>query len=269
MKAFNPHRFGVLLRHDVMTARTRLLRQFLAAWICLSGILCTEAYIFRTSLHANPHDMGIREMMAGHAVAAATALFLFAVSSTFVLLRTKPQRIARLALPATNAEKYAASLLLGVAVPAVSVALALLLAGLTHAALVPLLGDWHHSLLPEIRDVVGSLNPIGQPFDATRWWTRVVCAALFLSEAAFFLLMGTLLRRHPFLTGSLVQFGLLLLYIVIATRFRRFDHWLWNAVSSSLPLTTLLLLAIAIALTWLSYRQFCRIQVTPRKLLCL
>ena len=216
----------------------------------------------------------------GAFVMISVFLILGGISFTFEVLKEKNKRIAILMLPASNAEKFVARLLL------CTVGVWLL------NAVCVLLGDGLRQLI-----FLWSENPLGSalpslweflvdrgtvfvqvmddPFTAGHnpgWWSAACALAASFMTYSFFLLGSAVFRKQAFILTGLCGVAITLAGAYVAGTVAGLFEYSYTQeeliafLVYCVPVFTIIQLLLGIGFTWLSYRLFTHMTVVRRKL---
>lgn len=287
MKSFSIHRFGLLLKLNLLVNRRAWLSLSLGLLIC--NAMCQFGSFFTSvKLMALTRPVSLpAEIVWANAFSHlrmclffVTWVIIFAgFSMTCQIFKTKGRRIYWLTLPATNLEKWLCRLLLCTVGVLVLHFAAFLVTDLLRMALLSTQSVPPGSALPGITHAVGEnvqqwlslfTKYIPQGVDASvnqihGAWVALYSLSFVLLTCAAYLLGAALFRRSPFwkTTGILFAIALLMGYVLaqvdVVQRSVTID-------SHIIPLSVILFSLLTAAFVWLSYRLFCRMPVTRRKL---
>lgn len=267
---FSIKRFGQLLRWDMVANRhTAVVVLFLVmgllAMVYLPWLVRIMAY--SDVLHFD--DDGAYRI----ATMGWTAIFAIAVAGPAMAglpFGNRRKALACMALPATQLEKFLSRYLLPTAGLVVVAVCAIAVANLVQMAVALLVtGGVKGSFWSVTADFAGRLfadGAIRRAFASADDVAYTVCVLLLLlASHAFFLLGGMFFRRWP--VALTVLAFMLLAYLDGALGINLFKCMTQAISYSSLMAAAVVLLSLAViaALYWLSYRLFCRMQITNHK----
>lgn len=267
---FSIKRFGQLLRWDMVANRhTAVVVLFLVmgllAMVYLPWLVRIMAY--SDVLHFD--DDGAYRI----ATMGWTAIFAIAVAGPAMAglpFGNRRKALACMALPATQLEKFLSRYLLSTAGLVVVAVCAIAVADLVQMAVALLAtGGVKGAFWSVTADFAGRLfadGAIRRAFASADDVAYTVCVLLLLlASHAFFLLGGMFFRRWP--VALTVLAFMLLAYLDGALGINLFKCMTQAISYSSLMAAVVLLLSLAViaALYWLSYRLFCRMQITNHK----
>ena len=216
----------------------------------------------------------------GAFVMISAFLILGGISFTFDVLKDKNKRIAILMLPASNAEKFVARLLICTVGVWVLNAVCILLAD----GLRQLVYHWSDtplgSALPALWEFIGNNGTVfssamSEPFVAgqsTGW-----CAVAFVVSSgfmiySFFLLGSAVFRKQAFILTGLCGLGLTLAGTYLAGtvaglfEYSFTEKEVFAFLVNIVPVGAVVQLLVGAGFVWLSYRLFERMTVVRRKL---
>ena len=281
MKNFNIHRFGLTLRQDLFSHKRLLMRTFggmFAACFLILMIAFFEDIVAPTQIMI---DGSLQFDYANHDHAKAFmtvvifVVFLQGASLIFSNLRTKEERIAFLALPATRLEKFLVRWIYGAVVYVALFCLALIAADLLRYAITPLIGPGRPPLVfPEFfAEIVPKINVDyvgGGDFNETyvrdvRPWILASLAMISVWLHSVYMLGSSLFRKYAWINTTIAGIVIFLVLVVVISNLP--DMELETKLTSSGMSKACV--AVAFVLTvfnyWASYRVFSRIQVVTRK----
>lgn len=269
-RVFSVKRFWRLLRWDMVANRhtavvVALFVTALLAMVYLPWLVRVMAYS-----DALAFDAGGAERIA---TMGWTAIFAIAVAGPAMAglpFGNRRKALASMALPATQLEKFLSRYLLSTAGLVVVAVCAIAVADLAQMAVALLVtGGVKWSFWSVTADFAGRLfadGAIRRAFASADDVAYTVCVLLLLlASHAFFLLGGMFFRRWPVVLSVLAF--MLLSYLDGALGINLYKCMVQAASYSSLTAAAVLLLSLAAiaALCWLSYRLFCRMQMTNHK----
>ena len=269
-RVFSIKRFWRLLRWDMVANRhtavvVALLVMGLLAMVYLPWLVGVTAN--RDVLH---FDEGGAERIATMGLTAIFAIAVAGPAMAGLPFGNRRKALACMALPATQLEKFLSRYLLSTAGLVVVAVCAIAVADLVQMAVALLVtGGVKGSFWSVTADFAGRLfadGAIRRAFASADDVAYTVCVLLLLlASHAFFLLGGMFFRRWP--VALTVLAFMLLAYLDGALGINLFKCMTQAISYSSLMAAVVLLLSLAViaALYWLSYRLFCRMQITNHK----
>ena len=269
-RVFSIKRFLRMLRWDMAEGRhTAVVVSFL-----VMGLLAMVYLPWLVGVTANRDVLHFDEGGAERiATMGLTAIFAIAVAGPGMAglpFGNRLKAMACMALPATQLEKFLSRYLLSTAGLVVVAVCAITVADLVQMAVALLVtGGVKGSFWSVTVDFAGRLfadGAIRRAFTSSDDAAYTVCVLLLLlATHAFFLLGGMFFRRWP--VALTVLAFMLLAYLDGALGINLFMCMTQAIGYSSLMEAVVLLLSLAAiaALYWLSYRLFCRMQITNHK----
>ena len=269
-RVFSIKRFWRLLRWDMVANRhTAVVVSFL-----VMGLLAMVYLPWLVGVTANRDVLHFDEGGAERiATMGWTAIFAIAVAGPAMAglpFGNRRKAMACMALPATQLEKFLSRYLLSTAGLVVVAVCAIAVADLVQMAVALLVtGGVKGSFWSVTADFAGRLfadGAIRRAFASADDVAYTVCVLLLLlATHAFFLLGGMFFRRWP--VALTVLAFMLLAYLDGALGINLFKCMTQAISYSSLMAAVVLLLSLAAiaALYRLSYRLFCRMQITNHK----
>ena len=207
-------------------------------------------------------------------------LILGGISFTFEVLKEKNKRIAILMLPASNAEKFVARLLLcTVGVWLLNAVCVLLGDGLRQLIFL-----WSEnplgSALPSLWEFLvcrgtAFVQVMDDPFTAGHnpgWWEAAFALAASFMTYSFFLLGSAVFRKQAFILTGLCGLGLTLVGTYLAGtvaglfEYSFTEKEVFAFLVNIVPVGAVVQLLAGAGFVWLSYRLFERMTVVRRKL---
>lgn len=269
-RVFSIKRFLRMLRWDMVEGRhTAVVVSFLVmgllAMVYLPWLVRVTAY--RDVLH---FDEGGAERIATMGLTAILAIAVAGPGMAGLPFGNRRKAMASIMLPATQLEKFLSRYLLSTAGLVAVAVCAITVADLVQMAVALLVtGGVKGSFWSVTADFAGRLfadGAIRHAFATADDVAYTVCVLLLLlATHAFFLLGGMFFRRWP--VALTVLAFMLLAYLDGALGINLFKCMTQAIGYSSLMEAVVLLLSLAAiaALYWLSYRLFCRMQITNHK----
>lgn len=243
-----------------------------------------QAMIFYTVCNSpGADDWYIESRMhsaTGAFVMISVCLILGGIAFTFEVLKDKNKRIAILMLPASNAEKFVARLLLcTVGVWLLNVVCVLLGDGLRQFVFL-----WSDnplgSALPYLWEFIADqgtafvqvMDDSFRPGQNPGWWQAAFVVASCFMTYSFFLLGSAVFRKQAFILTGLCGLALTLVGAYMAGTVAGLFECSFTPeevevfLVNSVPVMTIAQLLLGIGFTWLSYRLFTHMTVVRRKL---
>ena len=198
----------------------------------------------------------------GFCIFIAIIVIHLGYSRIFARLKTKQKRIAYLTLPATNAERYLASLLFVLIVFPLCVLLALILGDTLRMFIFGMTGGEWQSAVPYLFKENMLFLPRFSSWNKFVAW--MMDSSVLLWICSLYILGGTWFRRHAFfiVTGAIIA-----LFIIVAVFIPRASFFIPNAsnpttiISAIVYPLILIFIVAAIFNFWWSYKIFKRFQI--------
>ena len=281
MKNFSLKRMAQVMRITFCQNHNRFLNIGIAY---LLAHFVGQAMIFYTVCNSPEatdwYIAGRMHSATGAFVMISAFLILGGISFTFDVLKDKNKRIAILMLPASNAEKFVARLLICTVGVWVLNAVCILLAD----GLRQLVYHWSDtplgSALPALWEFIGNngtvfFRAMSEPFVAgqsTGW-----CAVAFVVSSgfmtySFFLLGSAVFRKQAFILTGLCGLGLTLAGTYLAGtvaglfEYSFTEKEVFAFLVNIVPVGAVVQLLVGAGFVWLSYRLFERMTVVRRNL---
>ena len=278
MKNFDMHRFATLLKWHLAGNRREILNVFLG----LAVGFFVMVMFFTQVLNVNDglvemagadwmYIARVHQSMAGGVFCIAVTVFVGA-ARIFRNMKDTPQRTTFLMLPASNLEKWLLRFLHATVLTFLLACAALVAADVVRMLIAPLWGK------PFVSGVAWLLTREAMGMEATmpgRGLFLVILVSIFLVTHATFVLGGTLFRKNPFLLTWFVVLLLAMLVgkisISLADVLSEHNRVLLQYDNRGLQadwltwVGTAIHYLLAIAMYWLSYKVFTRMQVINNK----
>lgn len=282
-KTFDLHRFGMVLRWDLLT-------NWKSYFYSNAGLAIGIIMLSISMLYSFPHSYFIVERdlnyyyecrMTGF-LAAIFILFIFiSACNIFSNMKTKLQRESFMMLPANNLEKYAARFLMMSIGSIIMMLIATLIADFVQFVLSFFMTPGYHASI-----IGSSLNQIykaatdagNNPISILAWQYKIDAAILgwsFLTMIySFCLLGGTFFRKQPIILTAVSG---IIIFMIIGYcgseleewgAFDFFKHLNYDNPGTSLCMAifwSVIFLALAASSLWASYKIFTRMQVICNK----
>ncbi len=274
MEKFNIKRFGQTFKWLFCENSNRLLLWLLGLTL---GFMMIDSFLI-WSMQQVPQDVkniqqeGIDYQTAalygviGFCIFIAIIVIHLGYSRIFARLKTKQKRIAYLTLPATNAERYLASLLFVLIVFPLCVLLALILGDTLRMFIFGMTGGEWQSAVPYLFKENMLFLPRFSSWNKFVAW--MMDSSVLLWICSLYILGGTWFRRHAFfiVTGAIIA-----LFIIVAVFIPRASFFIPNAsnpttiISAIVYPLILIFIVAAIFNFWWSYKIFKRFQIITSK----
>ncbi len=274
MEKFNIKRFGQTFKWLFCENSNRLLLWLLGLTL---GFMMIDSFLI-WSMQQVPQDVkniqqeGIDYQTAalygviGFCIFIAIIVIHLGYSRIFARLKTKQKRIAYLTLPATNAERYLASLLFVLIVFPLCVLLALILGDTLRMFIFGMTGGEWQSAVPYLFKENMLFLPRFSSWNKFVAW--MMDSSVLLWICSLYILGGTWFRRHAFfiVTGAIIA-----LFIIVAVFIPRASFFIPNGsnpttiISAIVYPLILIFIVAAIFNFWWSYKIFKRFQIITSK----
>jgi len=282
-KTFDLHRFGMVLRWDLLT-------NWKSNFYSIAGLAIGIIMLSISMLYSFPHSYFIVERdlnyyyecrMTGF-LAAIFILFIFiSACNIFNNMKTKLQRESFMMLPANNLEKYAARFLMMSIGSIIMMLIATLIADFVQFVLSFFMTPGYHASIigSSLSQIYKAATDAGNnPISILAWQYKIDAAILgwsFLTMIySFCLLGGTFFRKQPIILTAVSG---IIIFMIIGYcgseleewgAFDFFKHLDYDNPSTSLCMAifwSVIFLALAAGSLWASYKLFTRMQVICNK----
>ena len=283
-KTFDLHRFGMVLRWDLLT-------NWKSYFYSIAGLAIGIIMLSISMLYSFPHSYFIVERdlnyyyecrMTGF-LAAIFILFIFiSACNIFSNMKTKLQRESFMMLPANNLEKYAARFLMMSIGSIIMMLIATLIADFVQFVLSFFMTPGYHASI-----IGSSLSQIykaatdatcNNPISILAWQCKADAAlvgwSFLIMIYSFTLLGGTFFRKQPIILTAVSG---IIIFMIIGYcgseleewgAFDFFKHLNYDNPGTSLCMAifwSVIFLALAASSLWASYKIFTRMQVICNK----
>ena len=282
-KTFDLHRFGMVLRWDLLT-------NWKGYFYRTAGLAIGIILLSISMLYSFPHSYFIVERgldyyyecrMTGFLSAIFILLFFVSASNIFGNMKTKLQRESFLMLPVNNLEKYAARLLMMSIGSILMMLIATLIADFVQFVFSFFMTPGHHAsiigcFLSQIYKTATSIPH--NPISILVWQWKIDAALLgwsfLIMIYSFCLLGGTFFRKQPIILTAVSG---IIIFMIIGYCGSKLEDWgvfdFFNHLNYDNPGTSLCMaifwsvvfLALAAFNYWASYKLFTRMQVICNK----
>ena len=282
-KTFDLHRFGMVLRWDLLT-------NWKSYFYSNAGLAIGIIMLSISMLYSFPHSYFIVERdlnyyyecrMTGF-LAAIFILFIFiSACNIFSNMKTKLQRESFLMLPANNLEKYAARFLMMSVGSILMMLIATLIADFVQFVLSFFMTPGYHaSIIGSSLSQIYKIATIGgnNPISILAWHEKIDAALLgwsfLIMIYSFCLLGGTFFRKQPIILTAVSG---IIIFMIIGYCGSKLEEWgafdFFKHLNYDNPGTSLcmaifwsvIFLALAASSLWASYKIFTRMQVICNK----
>ena len=282
-KTFDLHRFGMVLRWDLLT-------NWKSYFYSIAGLAIGIIMLSISMLYTFPHSHYIVERdlnyyyecrMTGF-LAAIFILYIFiSACNIFSNMKTKLQRESFMMLPANNLEKYAARFLMMSIGSIIMMLIATLIADFVQFVLSFFMTPGYHASIigSSLSQIYKAATDAGNnPISILAWQYKIDAAILgwsFLTMIySFCLLGGTFFRKQPIILTAVSG---IIIFMIIGYcgseleewgAFDFFKHLNYDNPGTSLCMAifwSVIFLALAASSLWASYKIFTRMQVICNK----
>ena len=282
-KTFDLHRFGMVLRWDLLT-------NWKGYFYRTAGLAIGIILLSISMLYSFPHSYFIVERgldyyyecrMTGFLSAIFILLFFVSASNIFGNMKTKLQRESFLMLPANNLEKYAARLLMMSICSILMMMIATLIADFVQFVFSFFMTPGHHAsiigcFLSQIYKTATDTS--NNPISILAWQWKIDAALLgwsfLIMIYSFCLLGGTFFRKQPIILTAVSGIIIFMIIGYCGSKledwgaFDFFTHLNYDNPGTSLCMAifwSVIFLALAASSLWASYKIFTRMQVICNK----
>ena len=283
-KTFDLHRFGMVLRWDLLTNWKDYFYRTAGLAICIILLSISMLYSF-------PHSHFIVEggdlsnyyecRMTGFLAAIFILLFFVSASNIFGNMKTKLQRESFLMLPANNLEKYAARFLMMSIGSIIMMMIATLIADFVQFVFSFFMTPGHHAsiigcFISQIYKTAS--NSCNNPISILAGQCKIDAALLgwsfLIMIYSFCLLGGTFFRKQPIILTAVSGIIIFMIIGYCGSKFEdwgafdSFTHLNYDNPGTSLCIAifwSVVFLALAAFSLWASYKLFTRMQVICNK----
>lgn len=283
-KTFDLHRFGMVLRWDLLANRK--------SYFCsIAGLAIGIIMLSISTLYTFPHshyiveggDLGnyYEDSMTGLLATILIAFFFVSTCNIFSNMKTKLQRESFMMLPANNLEKYAARFLMMSVGSILTMLIATLIADFVQFILSFFMTPGYHasiigSSLRQIYEAATNTgdNPICILAGQCKIEAALVGWSFLIMIYSFTLLGGTFFRKQPIILTAVSG---IIIYMIVGYCGSKLEEWgafdFYTHLNYDNPSTSLcmaifwsvIFLALAASSLWASYKIFTRMQVICNK----
>lgn len=282
-KTFDLHRFGMVLRWDLLTNWKGYFNRIAGLAIGIILLSISMLYSFPHSYFIVERDLGnyYECRMTGFLAAIFILLIFVSASNIFGNMKTKLQRESFLMLPANNLEKYAARILMMSVGSILMMLIATLIADFVQFVLSFFMTPGYHASIigSSLSQIYKAATDAGNnPISILAWQYKIDAALLgwsFLTMIySFCLLGGTFFRKQPIILTAVSG---IIIFMIIGYcgseleewgAFDFFKHLNYDNPGTSLCMAifwSVIFLALAAGSLWASYKLFTRMQVICNK----
>lgn len=283
-KTFDLHRFGMVLRWDLLTNWKSYFYSIAGLAIGIIMLSISMLYSFPYSYFIVERDLNYYyECRMTGFLAAIFILFIFiSACNIFSNMKTKLQRESFMMLPANNLEKYAARFLMMSIGSIIMMLIATLIADFVQFVLSFFMTPGYHASI-----IGSSLSQIykaatdatcNNPISILAWQCKIDAAlvgwSFLIMIYSFTLLGGTFFRKQPIILTAVSG---IIIFMIIGYcgseleewgAFDFFKHLNYDNLGTSLCMAifwSVIFLALAASSLWASYKTFTRMQVICNK----
>ena len=283
-KTFDLHRFGMVLRWDLLTNRK--------SYFCsIAGLAIGIIMLSISMLYSFPHshyiveggDLGnyYESRMTGFLAAIFILFFFISACNIFSNMKTKLQRESFMMLPANNLEKYAARFLMMSVGSILIMVIAMLIGDFVQFILSFFMTPGYHASIigSSLRQIYEAATDAGNnPISILAWQCKADAALIgwsfLIMIYSFTLLGGTFFRKQPIILTAVSG---IIIFMIIGYCGSKLEEWgafdFYTHLNYDNPGTSLCIaifwsvvfLALAAFSLWASYKLFTRMQVICNK----
>ena len=283
-KTFDLHRFGMVLRWDLLT-------NWKSYFYSIAGLAIGIIMLSISMLYSFPHshfiveggDLGkyYENRMTGFLVAIFILFIFISACNIFSNMKTKLQRESFMMLPANNLEKYAARFLMMSIGSIIMMLIATLIADFVQFVLSFFMTPGYHASIigSSLSQIYKAATDAGNnPISILAGQCKIDAALLgwsfLIMIYSFTLLGGTFFRKQPIILTAVSG---IIIFMIIGNCGRKLEEWgvfdFFNHLNYDNPGTSLcvaifwsvVFLALAAGSLWTSYKLFTRMQVICNK----
>ena len=284
-KTFDLHRFGMVLRWDLLTNRKSYFCSIAGLAIGIIMLSIPMLYNFPSSrvIRAGG-DLSdyYRCSIVGFLAAIVILFFFISACNIFSNMKTKLQRESFMMLPANNLEKYAARFLMMSVGSILMMLIATLVADFVQFILSFFMTPGYHaSIIGSSLSQIYKIATIGgnNPISILAWHEKIDAALLgwsfLIMIYSFCLLGGTFFRKQPLILTAVSG---IIIFMIIGYCGSKLEDWgvfgvhyyeNYYSQAPTLSMTTIFWSVVFLALAafnyWASYKLFTRMQVICNK----
>ena len=282
-KTFDLHRFGMVLRWDLLTNWKGYFYRTAGLAIGIILLSISMLYSFPHSYFSIERDLDhyYEFRMTGFLATIFILLFFVSASNIFGNMKTKLQRESFLMLPANNLEKYAARFLMMSIGSILMMMIATLIADFVQFVFSFFMTPGHHAsiigcFLSQIYKTATDTS--NNPISILAWQWKIDAALLgwsfLIMIYSFCLLGGTFFRKQPIILTAVSGIIIFMIIGYCGSKledwgaFDFFTHLNYDNPGTSLCMAifwSVIFLALAASSLWASYKIFTRMQVICNK----
>lgn len=282
-KTFDLHRFGMVLRWDLLTNRKSYFCSIAGLAIGIIMLSISMLYIFPRSHYIVGGDLGnyYEDSMTGFLATILIAFFFVSACNIFSNTKTKLQRESFMMLPANNLEKYAARFLMMSVGSILIMVIATLIGDFVQFVLSFFMTPGYHASIigSSLSQIYKAATDSGNdPISILAWQCKADAALIgwsfLIMIYSFTLLGGTFFRKQPIILTAVSG---IIIFMIIGYCGSKLEEWgafdFYTHLNYDNPGTSLCIaifwsvvfLALAAVSLWASYKLFTRMQVICNK----
>lgn len=282
-KTFDLHRFGMVLRWDLLTNRKSYFCSIAGLAIGIIMLSISMLYTFPLSHYIIGGDLGnyYEDSMTGFLATILIAFFFVSACNIFSNTKTKLQRESFMMLPANNLEKYAARFLMMSVGSILIMVIATLIGDFVQFVLSFFMTPGYHASIigSSLSQIYKAATDSGNdPISILAWQCKADAALIgwsfLIMIYSFTLLGGTFFRKQPIILTAVSG---IIIFMIIGYCGSKLEEWgafdFYTHLNYDNPGTSLCIaifwsvvfLALAAVSLWASYKLFTRMQVICNK----
>lgn len=284
-KTFDLHRFGMVLRWDLLTNRKSYFCSIAGLAIGIIMLSIPMLYNFPSSrvIRAGGDLSDYYRCSIVRFLAAIVILFFFiSACNIFSNMKTKLQRESFMMLPANNLEKYAARFLMMSVGSILIMVIATLIGDFVQFILSFFMTPGYHASIigSSLRQIYEAAidTTCNNPISILAWQSKIEAAlvgwSFLIMIYSFTLLGGTFFRKQPIILTAVSG---IIIYMIVGYCGSKLEDWgafdFYTHLNHDNPGTSLCIaifwsvvfLALAAFSLWASYKLFTRMQVICNK----
>ena len=282
-KTFDLHRFGMVLRWDLLTNRKSYFCSIAGLAIGIIMLSISMLYTFPLSHYIVGGDLGnyYEDSMTGFLATILIAFFFVSACNIFSNMKTKLQRESFMMLPANNLEKYAARFLMMSVGSILIMVIATLIGDFVQFVLSFFMTPGYHASIigSSLSQIYKAATDSGNdPISILAWQCKADAALIgwsfLIMIYSFTLLGGTFFRKQPIILTAVSG---IIIFMIIGYCGSKLEEWgafdFYTHLNYDNPGTSLCIaifwsvvfLALAAVSLWASYKLFTRMQVICNK----
>lgn len=283
-KTFDLHRFGMVLRWDLLTNWKSYFYSIAGLAIGIIMLSISMLYSFHHSHYiVEGGDLGnyYESRMTGFLAAIFILFFFISACNIFSNMKTKLQRESFMMLPANNLEKYAARFLMMSVGSILIMVIATLIGDFVQFVLSFFMTPGYHASIigSSLSQIYKAATDSGNdPISILAWQCKADAAlvgwSFLIMIYSFTLLGGTFFRKQPIILTAVSG---IIIFMIIGYCGSKLEEWgafdFYTHLNYDNPGTSLCIaifwsvvfLALAAVSLWASYKLFTRMQVICNK----